>query len=185
MPWQTIDVALWGVLALLWLVAAPFARKTVRSEGFVSRVRYLVPALAGAAVLTLRLPFLGDRWLPDAPWVGALSVALTAIGVAHAAWARLTLGRNWSGTVTVKEGHELVQRGPYALTRHPIYTGALLAFAGTVIGVGTARALLAIVPVVLALRGKMRLEERFMTEQFGEAYTAYRARVKALVPFVW
>jgi protein-S-isoprenylcysteine O-methyltransferase Ste14 len=187
MPWTRIDIALWGLLAVVWVVAAPFSRKTVRREAAGSRLRYLAPVVIVAALLSpeLGLPGLGARWLPDAPWVGAVSVIVTATGIAFALWARFALGKNWSGTVTVKEDHELVQSGPYALARHPIYTGGVIAFVGTGLAFGTIRAALCVVPLLLALRFKMGVEERFMGEQFGEAYAAYRQRVKALIPFVW
>jgi protein-S-isoprenylcysteine O-methyltransferase Ste14 len=117
--------------------------------------------------------------------VGLLSVAVTALGIGFAVWARFTLGRNWSGTVTVKKDHELVQRGPYAISRHPIYSGAVLAVLGTVMAFGTVRAALVVPVVVVAFRMKMAVEERFMTEQFGAAYADYRQRVKGLIPLVW
>jgi protein-S-isoprenylcysteine O-methyltransferase Ste14 len=86
--------------------------------------------------------------------------------------------------VTVKQDHELIVNGPYALVRHPIYTGLLLAFAGTGLARGEWRGVLAVVIVFLALWRKLRLEERWMQEQFGEQYRAYKHRVAALVPFV-
>ena len=94
------------------------------------------------------------------------------------------IGRNWSGTVTFKEGHELVTTGPYALVRHPIYTGLLLAFIGSAVGRGEWRGVLAVFIAFLALWRKLRLEERWMREQFGDAYDAYARRVAALVPYL-
>lgn len=70
-------------------------------------------------------------------WLGLLMVIC---GLAFAVWARIHLGRNWSGTVTVKEDHELIRSGPYGIVRHPIYTGLLLAIAGTAIVFGEWRA---------------------------------------------
>jgi protein-S-isoprenylcysteine O-methyltransferase Ste14 len=93
------------------------------------------------------------------------------------------LGRNWSATVTVKDQHELIRRGPYRFVRHPIYTGMLLAFLGTAIAQDQWRSLLAFVLVWLALWRKWRLEERFMQETFGEQYAAYRREVPAVVPW--
>jgi protein-S-isoprenylcysteine O-methyltransferase Ste14 len=96
----------------------------------------------------------------------------------------LHLGRNWSGAVTIKDGHELVTSGPYALVRHPIYTGLLLAFLGSAVALGDWRGALAFALAAGALWRKLRLEERWMREQFGDAYQAYSQRVAALVPFV-
>jgi protein-S-isoprenylcysteine O-methyltransferase Ste14 len=188
MPWSRIDVVLWAILAVVWVAAAPFSRKTVRSETFASRARYIVPALLFSALWSRRLldvPWLDARWLPDAPWVGALSVAITASGVAFTLWARFTLGKNWSGTVTVKQDHELVRHGPYGITRHPIYTGGVIALTGTVLALGTARTALIVPFAIGMLWSKMRVEERFMSEEFGDAYADYRRRMKMLIPFLW
>ena len=188
MSWSRIDLALWCALAVVWVAAAPFSRRTVRSETFASRARYILPAVIFAALSSRRfldVPWLDARWLPDAPWVGPLSVAITALGIAFALWARFTLGKNWSGSVTVKQDHELVQRGPYGITRHPIYTGAVVALTGTVLALGTIGTALVVPFAIGMLWSKMRVEERFMSEEFGDAYADYRRRVKMLIPFLW
>ena len=92
------------------------------------------------------------------------------------------LGRNWSGTVTVKENHELIRSGPYAIVRHPIYTGLLLAVLGTAIVFGEWRGLLAFCFLTIALLLKLQREERFMEESFPDTYPSYRAQVPALIP---
>ena len=106
------------------------------------------------------------------------------IGCCFAVWARVVLGRNWSGSVTVKENHVLVTRGPYRWVRHPIYSGVLLLLLGTVIVAGTVVTGMYVVVVALALWLKMRTEESFMQETFGERYRDYRQHVKALIPYV-
>ena len=98
--------------------------------------------------------------------------------------ARVSLGTNWSGTVTVKQEHELITSGPYRYVRHPIYTGLLLAFSGLAIARGEWRCILALIILALSFWRKLRIEERFMVEQFGSAYETYRQRVSVLVPFV-
>jgi protein-S-isoprenylcysteine O-methyltransferase Ste14 len=95
------------------------------------------------------------------------------------------IGRNWSGVVTVKQDHEMVRSGPYAIVRHPIYSGLLLAFLGTAVARGDWQALLAVPLVLVAFLRKIRLEERWMAEQFPRDYPAYRTRVPALVPFLY
>jgi protein-S-isoprenylcysteine O-methyltransferase len=78
-----------------------------------------------------------------------------------------------------------VRSGPYALVRHPIYTGIVLAMLGTAIYMGEIRALIGTLIALIALKVKSRLEEAFMMEQFGAEYTQYKLQVKALIPFVW
>ena len=96
-------------------------------------------------------------------WIG---LALLIAGLAFAVWARVHLGRNWSGSVTVKEGHELIRSGPYALVRHPIYTGLITAVLGTAIVSGTVRASVGLVIITLSLLRKLRTEEALHARNF-------------------
>ena len=113
-----------------------------------------------------------------------LGAALTFAGVAFAISARAWIAGNWSSDVTLKRDHELIVDGPYALVRHPIYTGILLALFGTALAVGEWRALLGVAIAALAFWRKLTIEEVVMRRQFGEAYDRYAARVAALIPFV-
>lgn len=92
------------------------------------------------------------------------------------------LGANWSVAVQLKHEHELIERGPYRWMRHPIYSGLLLAFLGTAVLIGELRGLVALVIVAASFWYKLRLEEKWLGEQFGAAYVDYVRRVKALVP---
>jgi protein-S-isoprenylcysteine O-methyltransferase Ste14 len=103
--------------------------------------------------------------------------------LAFAVWARRHIGSNWSGTVTVKTDHVLVRTGPYGWARHPIYTGLLTAILGTAIARGDLRGLLGVVLCTIAFVIKLRIEERWMREVFGEEYRRYSKEVPALVPF--
>ena len=94
------------------------------------------------------------------------------------------LGRNWGLTVTIREGHELITAGPYALVRHPIYTGLLLAFVGSAMARGEWRGVLAVAIASWTFWHRLRMEESWMRQQFGEAYQAYCRRVAALLPFI-
>jgi len=132
----------------------------------------------------LSVGFLEFRFLPDFAALAYLGVAVTAIGIAFAVWARFVLGQNWSSQVTLKQGHELIRGGPYALVRHPIYSGMLLGLLGTAIGVGEFRGLIALALFIVAWWLKARTEETLMIQQFGEQYSRYRRDVKALIPFV-
>jgi len=177
--------ALWIGWAAYWSATASNVKPAVRREGLVSRALHIVPLAAAVLLLLPRgavLPSLGARFVPRGEigyWAGA---AITFAGLLFAVQARRWLGRNWSGTVTVKQDHELVTGGPYAVVRHPIYTGLLAAFLGSAIALGEWRGLVSVVLVWVAFARKIRLEERWMQERFGDAYARYRERVPALVP---
>jgi len=178
---------LWIAWAMIWWAMSLGTKKARRVEPFASRLAHIVPL--GLAAVLCALPHLpgglGEGTFVPPTWVGyGIGVSLTAAGIAFALWARAVLAGNWSGTVTVKEDHALVRRGPYALVRHPIYTGMLTAFAGTTLCVGQWRALVAFALILGALWRKLRLEERWMTETFGAAYAEYRKTTPALVPFL-
>jgi protein-S-isoprenylcysteine O-methyltransferase Ste14 len=113
-----------------------------------------------------------------------IGLALTILGLGFAVWARVHLGRFWSGMVTLKKDHELIRSGPYAFVRHPIYTGLLTAAAGTALARGTLAALMALGLVGVACWLKIRAEEKLLTNHFGDAYRDYRRQVAALIPFM-
>jgi protein-S-isoprenylcysteine O-methyltransferase Ste14 len=179
--------AMWLTWVLYWWIASRDVKNDARRESLSSRLVYIVPLVLAAllfSVQNVRFAFLGQRILPLAEWTFWLGSLLTAGGLLFTVWARVHLGKNWSGTVTIKQGHELITSGPYALVRHPIYTGLLLAFLGSAIALGDWRAVLAFVLAAAALLRKLVVEEHWMRQQFGDQYQAYSKRVAALVPFV-
>jgi protein-S-isoprenylcysteine O-methyltransferase Ste14 len=179
--------ALWLAWSGYWWAMSANIKVAARTESAVSRLLHVVPLVLAVALLAppeLGIPPLDARFLPLQTgwfWVGA---ALTLAGLLFTVWARVELGRNWSGIVTVKEGHELITGGPYRFVRHPIYTGLLLAFIGWAIGRVEWRGVLAVVLVLAALWRKLRIEEAWMREQFGDAYLSYSERVAVLVPYL-
>jgi protein-S-isoprenylcysteine O-methyltransferase Ste14 len=118
------------------------------------------------------------------PWRAALGLVLLAVGLGFAIWARLHIGRNWGTPMTRKDEPELVTSGPYRLVRHPIYSGILVAGAGTAVSLSwlwlTAVALAGIYFVYSAT-----VEERYLAERFPDDYPAYKSATKMLVPFVF
>jgi protein-S-isoprenylcysteine O-methyltransferase Ste14 len=175
----------WEGLAALWLAGYAFTKPAVRKAPLGSRVFNSATVLLGFALMGIQWfarGWLAVRFVPPSGNLRLAGFLLTLAGVLFACWARLTLGTNWSGRPSVKAGHELIVKGPYALARHPIYTGLLLAVAGTALAVGQLRAILGFLLVLLAFAAKIRQEERFMQETFPDAYPPYRRRVKALIP---
>jgi protein-S-isoprenylcysteine O-methyltransferase Ste14 len=179
-------LALWTGWAVSWALAALWSNRTENRPGIAAQIRYRVPIVIGALLMfvpahgyegALRLWHIGR--------IGAWAcVALVAAGIAFAWWARLHLGRLWSGHITRKADHRVVDSGPYAIVRHPIYTGLLVSLLATAAAKGT---LLGIVGWALLLLGywmKARLEERWLIAELdADAYARYRRRVPMLVPF--
>lgn len=184
--YRHIISGLWIAWALYWLISALGSKTTVRRESLASRLGYVLPLLAGGVLIGWRhLPW---EWLNARLWPRSLTaywigVALLAAGLGFAVWARVHLGRNWSGSVTVKESHELIRTGPYSIVRHPIYTGLIAAVLGTAIASGTLRAALGVVIITASFLYKLRLEEAFMRETFPDQYPDYAATVPRLIPF--
>lgn len=177
----------WVSFLLWWQIRARNTKSTLRLESPASRiVRALVflIAILLLSIPNLPWPFLYRFILRPSQLSFFTGAALTLGGIFFAIWAREHLGRNWSRSVTIKENHELITSGPYAVVRHPIYTGILTGFLGSAVAEGQIRSLIAFVMVFLVVWMKLRLEEHWMREQFGETYQAYSRRVSALVPFV-
>jgi protein-S-isoprenylcysteine O-methyltransferase Ste14 len=178
---------LWLALIALWLLTASRTKTAEQSEQFASRIIHVtLMAVAGVLVLSewARIGPLGWRFLPDVWLVPAVGCAIEALGIAFAMTARLYLGRNWSGKVTLKADHELIRTGPYRLARHPIYTGILIAFLGSAIAYGVVAGLVGTVVAFAALMRKIPQEETVLAEAFGEEYARYRLHVKALIPYI-
>jgi protein-S-isoprenylcysteine O-methyltransferase Ste14 len=115
---------------------------------------------------------------------GSVLAFLTLPGFAFAWWARIHLGRLWSGSVTRKEGHRVVDTGPYAIVRHPIYTGLIWATLVSAVAVGTIVSVLGVGAMILGFWLKARLEERFLVQELGpHAYDTYCRSVPMLLPF--
>lgn len=178
---------LWLAWAVYWMTTGSRAKKVARRESFWQGASWILPSVVGAGLFMtpdhwygpLRGFFLEQSRITF--WIGA---GLLAVGLCFSIYARHFLGANWSGSVTVKENHELVRSGPYRWMRHPIYTGLLTAILASALAGGQWRDLLAFFVLAVAIWSKLRREERWMTQQFGEAYATYRNEVRALVPFV-
>jgi protein-S-isoprenylcysteine O-methyltransferase len=178
----------WIIFAAVWVVSAVFTKRTVFRGSRARRMRYVIPILIGSVFLFkgYRFPFpLGLRVVPEIDAILLAAVILCLCGLAFCLWARATLGRNWSGTVTLKEEHELIVRGPYNLVRHPIYTGLLTMFFGTALLFGHVAGLIGTVLVFISFLIKLGNEETVMLQQFGDQYVAYQKRVPRIIPFTF
>jgi len=179
---------MWAAWALYWWALSFNVKLAAKRESPLSRLLHIGPLLLAGLLLWLeRVPLaaLDARYLPAQAWPAWLGGALTGAGLLFTVWARRHIGRNWSATVTIKQEHEFIASGPYAIVRHPIYTGLLFAFAGSAFARGDWQGVLAVAIAALALWRKLRLEERWLRQHFGADYAAYCRRTAALLPFIW
>lgn len=187
--------AIWILWGLVWLGAWFWANRTRSAASGANQAPYrLINILGWCGIFGDRLLHktaagfyatpIGPQLWHASEGLGWAMAILAAIGMAFALWSRATLGRLWSAAVTQKEGHRIVEQGPYAIVRHPIYTALLAGAIALVVAKGTAVALAGLVLMITGYVLKARLEERFLAQALGEAdYAAYRRRVPMLVPF--
>jgi len=175
----------WSALGLYWLASALETKKTAVNENPALRVfRISILAITLALLLTdwLKIGIMGQRFVPEVRTLIWCGVLLTGAGVALAIWARWNLGRNWSDKVVLKVDHELIRSGPYAYLRHPIYTGVLLAVAGTALVVGEWRGVAALVLLGTNYYVKATREEKILAANFGEAFAAHKQKTGFFLP---
>ena len=178
-------IGCWGVGIAFWILSAFSVKRTGEQPPLRQRLFYFV-LTAGAAILlnrSARIINWNRAVLPHTVVTGILGDFLLFVGLFIAIWARITLGGNWSASVTLKENHELIQRGPYRVVRHPIYSGLLLMILGTAILIGQVGGFVVLAFCSCGLWVKLRREEALLTKHLPE-YSEYMRRTRALVPFV-
>jgi protein-S-isoprenylcysteine O-methyltransferase Ste14 len=176
---------LWILFTLYWLVSALKRKKTKQRESISHRLTYILPIVVVFYVLynaRFGIEWLGTYFVPDTLAVQWAGVAVMVFGLGIACWARVHLGTNWSGTVTLKEGHELIRTGPYRNIRHPIYTGILIGFLGWAIVGGQVRGLIAMAAVWLSFFIKARREEKFLAQEFGPKFEEHTQHTGMFLP---
>ena len=177
--------SLWAITFVYWIVLAFGNKQTKIRQSRASRLAYVIALVAAVEFLKAQrgLHFL---LLPANAATESAGLLLCVAGLALAIQARHILGRNWSGFVSIKQDHELIQRGPYRFVRHPLYTGLIVALTGTTLSLApTAEGFLLDLVLIAAFYVKARQEENVLAGEFGENYAEYKRSVKAaLIPFV-
>jgi protein-S-isoprenylcysteine O-methyltransferase len=171
--------------ALLTLTRRSRSRSGTKQDRSTLGVIWLVIAVSIAAGI-----YVATHWragaLPHGRLFEITGVVLFAVGLLLRWWAIVTLGRFFTVDVTIEKDHELVERGPFRLVRHPSYTGVLLAFVGFALTLRNWGALLVIlVPIFAAFIHRMNVEEEALSRALGSRYAEYMARTKRLIPLVY
>ena len=182
-----VGYLLWFAFVIAWNVTDR-RTPTIATAG-AQRERLYTLVISLGLVMIVSAPFLIVKggfliWI-NPPLVAWAMVLVIAGGIALCCWARLHLGRLWSAGVSRKEGHRIVDTGPYRLMRHPIYTGFIVIYVGLGVLCANGLALAAVALLTLGLWLKARVEEQFLLAELGaEAYSDYKARTPMLVPGV-
>ncbi len=194
----------WIVWAISWLLAAVWSSRPAGRINPGLEFSYRILTSAGFVLLFLVGPsgarrvggrtfrtvgrFFPAEWTQP-QWTLVEPVAWAMVGLAVAGflfawWARIHLGALWSGSITRKADHRIVDTGPYGIVRHPIYTGLIAASVAMVLIKATWVALLGLAVMTVGYWLKARFEEGFLRQELGpEAYDAYRKRTPMIVPF--
>jgi protein-S-isoprenylcysteine O-methyltransferase Ste14 len=180
-PVELVFAIGWAAFWLYWFIAARATKRGRITWSHEALVRVIVIAVAFVAA---RFGAFHGHLTPAGALRSAVGLALFAAGLLFAVWARVHIGRNWGTPMTQKEKPELVTSGPYHLVRHPIYSGLLLALVGTSVALGwQILAIAGLTAIYFVYAAKV--EEKFLSEEFPDAYPAYRRSSKMLVPFVF
>jgi protein-S-isoprenylcysteine O-methyltransferase Ste14 len=174
----------WVAFAAVWLITANYNES--RAPAQRRRSWYgtgVIPVVIIFEVVHFAVPRADWQSVTyHAPWARFLGLAILLAATALTLWARFVLGLMWSAAPAIKEGHELRTSGPYAITRHPIYTGLLGMMLGTTLVAGGGPYITLFPVGLILIEFKIRIEERFMTAEFPEEYPRYRNRVPQLAP---
>jgi len=177
-------LACWVLLGLYWNISARSSKPTAERQRFAARLARMPVWLGFVLFIAAWVHPFGMVAIRRTVFSDSVAVAICALGFFVAIWSRQALGAEWSRDVELKQGHKLVQRGPYRFMRHPIYTGHLLMGLGTAIASGLLVAFAGLALFACGFWIKLNQEERLLLRGFPEEYPAYKARVKALIPYV-
>lgn len=176
---------LWIAFAASWIAAAAWSSTTEKRASLRSEAGYRIVLVVGALVFLVPAHgYEGPLRLWSVTRLEAwICAGLIAAGFAFSWWARLHLGRLWSGSITRKAEHRIVDTGPYGLVRHPIYTGILTAVYATAAAKGTILGLAGALVITIGIWMNARLEEQWLRDELGaDLYDGYRRKVPMLLP---
>jgi protein-S-isoprenylcysteine O-methyltransferase Ste14 len=184
-PNQVLEI-IWVVWLISWVAASFWSNRPQKRAAELETWTYRAAMIAGGILLApVTGPLLGERpmWKVSSAGMVALTGLMLA-GLALTWWARIYLGPLWSSVISRKQDHKIIDTGPYAFVRHPIYSGLMIALVATAAAEGRLTGLFGGALLILGLWLKARTEERFLMTELGpETYGAYCRRVPMLVPF--
>jgi len=184
-----VAVLIWAVFWVCWFILAWMTRSPVkRQQSQWSRMLNILIVIVWCFWVLysggFAPGFLIQREIPEGLAIGLTGTIITLLGLGFAVWARVHLGKYWSGLPAIRVDHKLIRTGPYSLVRHPIYTGILFAIVGTAIIFGEPLGLIVFFLILVIYLWKIRVEEKYLQDEFGEDYARYKKEIPALIPLL-
>ena len=174
----------WIAMILFWLFSALFVKRTLERQSW-KWPRIILCLVIVTTVILSQHGYTGPVLVSRTLAIAIAADAMAFLGALIEIWARMYLGRNWSADLTLKENHELIDRGPYRFIRHPIYTGFALLILGTTLWYGHAEGFIFFIALLAGLYIRAQREERLLSKQFPSTYLSYKAKTKMFIPFVF
>ncbi len=179
----------WAIFLIYWIIAALSVKRTAAGKGWRSW-GWRFPIFVAVLLIVLFNRGVLSKYAGSILWhrtlaVGVIADLITFGGLIVLLWARRSLGGNWSSDVVIKENHELIEHGPYAYVRHPIYSGVLLMALGAAIFSGRVGAFVIFAVVSFGFWFKSSQEEQLLIKHFPEEYPNYQKRVRAFIPGIF
>ena len=165
------------------LIPALRSRGTTRVRRDRGSRALIILTVGGSLIIALYLGYGGVGRLPD--WVFYLGIFPMLLGVLVRQWAIAVLGRFFSLNVQIVENHQVIDKGPYRLIRHPSYTGILITLIGISLAVQSLGGLLVLLTVfIIAFGYRIRVEEKTLLAELGDNYASYMKRTKRIIPYL-
>jgi protein-S-isoprenylcysteine O-methyltransferase Ste14 len=185
MSWRYSIQLPWIIFVAYWVISAFNTQKTAKKEAFAARYGIMFLEITGFVLVfsdRAGIGVLGQTVFARSYATGITGVILTWSGIALAIWARVHLGKYWSGRITIKEDHRLIRTGPYARLRHPIYSGLGLAAIGSAIAIDRWRCVAGVGVIIVGFWIKAKREEAMLEKQFGLDFEQHRRQTGFLLP---
>lgn len=179
----------WGILIMYWFISGITAKRSAFKENLLKQfIYYWLPLILAIYLLgpdeRYGNSLISGNFVSNTNLSGLIGLLLCYLGLVIACWSRYLLGKNWSVSVQKKEDHELIKKGAYKFIRHPIYSGLILMFLGNAIILGRWRGLAAVSIVFISFWFKLKKEEQWLTDLFGNKYREYILETKAIIPWL-
>lgn len=187
----TVISCIWSLFWGYWILAAIKTRSNVKKEASgqrsMQRALHVIFVVISYIITFFQFKdtFLENSIMPNYEYVEYIGLAILVFSLLFAIWARIELGRNWSGAIQKVEGQRLVRSGPYKYIRNPIYTGVVFGFLGTFITFGNLASLIGFCMILIIYIIKITREQKFLIMEFGEEYKKYIKESWALIPYIF